>query len=531
MFVPFFVLAGQSPTRQATFHRVVTAHLLVLSALALGLIHQGRGASPQMLAQVLLTAGIIEGALLLGWRLTQIPKSQALEFLLVSPLQPAPLFLGEAFVGLAQLLLVTLAGLPVLAMLAAVGHLDPVDLLPLTFLPFTWGAITGLGLTVWAYEPRGVRMVGEMLTGLGIVVYLVVGVLAGEKLRQWVELLPQTWKFPILWSAQASHEHSPFGTMHYWMTTDMAESWRRVLGFELLSLAGVALLLLRAAFRLQGHFHERHYDPVRDVSDDLRPAVGNRPLAWWAVKRVTEYSGRINLWLAGGFCLLYALYLVAEPIWPTWMGRRIFQMCDAVGGAAALAAALVVLSAVPAAFQYGLWDSSVQDRCRRLELLLLTELQPRDYWDAAFAAAWRRGRGYLGIALGLWLAAWLGGRLSLAELLTSVAAAALLWGLYFTLGFRAFARGAQANGLGMLLTLGLPLLAWGLGRAGLPLVGAWLPPGMVYRAGTGPVGLAWLVGPVLVAALTLGLARLGLAECDARLREWYDRNHGNKMLQ
>src|SRR5262249_53622262 len=156
----------------------------------------------------------------------------------------------------------------------------------------------------------------------------------------------------------------------------------------------VPLLMWRGACRLQGHFHERHYEPAKDVSGEKRPAVGNQPLSWWAVKRVTEYSGRINLYLAGGFCLLYALYVLAGDPWPVWMGRRIFQMCDMAGGAAILGAALVVLAAVPAAFQYGLWDSSVQDRCRRLELLLLTNLQPRDYWDAAASAAWVRGRGY-----------------------------------------------------------------------------------------------------------------------------------------
>ena len=48
-----------------------------------------------------------------GWRLTQLPKSQALEFLLVSPLRPRRLLFAEALVGLAQLGLVTLSGLPV----------------------------------------------------------------------------------------------------------------------------------------------------------------------------------------------------------------------------------------------------------------------------------------------------------------------------------------------------------------------------------------------------------------------------------
>ena len=54
------------------------------------------------------------------------------------------------------------------------------------------------------------------------------------------------------------------------------------------------------------------------------------------------------------------------------MGHSIFAMCDRFLGLTGLAAALVVLSAVPAAFQYGLWDSNPHERCRRLELLLLT---------------------------------------------------------------------------------------------------------------------------------------------------------------
>jgi hypothetical protein len=32
-----------------------------------------------------------------------------------------------------------------------------------------------------------------------------------------------------------------------------------------------------------------------------------------------------------------------------------------------------------------------------------------------------------------------------------------------------------------------------------------------------------------VAALTLLVTRLSLARCDARLRRWYDENHGSKV--
>ena len=75
-----------------------------------------------------------------------------------------------------------------------------------------------------------------------------------------------------------------------------------------------------------------------------------------------------------------------------------------------------------------------------------------------------------------------------------MAGGVLLWGLYFTLGFRAFARGAQANGLGMLLTVGLPLAAFALFRLDWPGLAALTPPGCVYSDSVGAAASAWLVG-------------------------------------
>jgi hypothetical protein len=122
-----------------------------------------------------------------------------------------------------------------------------------------------------------------------------------------------------------------------------------------------------------------------------------------------------------------------------------------------------------------------------------------------------------------------GGRLGAAQAGAAVCAGVLLWGLYFALGFQAFARGNQANGLGMLLTVGLPLGTFALVRLGWPLAGGWLPPGMVWQASYSSLSLGWLVGPVAVAALALFITRMSLARCDARLRRWYDENHGSKM--
>src|SRR5262249_60037960 len=101
-----------------------------------------------------------------------------------------------------------------------------------------------------------------------------------------------------------------------------------------------------------------------------------------------------------------ASYVGAGEAWPAWLSRQVFGIVDQWGGVPAVATGLVLLAAVPAAFQYGLWDASAADRCRRLELLLLTDLDGRDYWLAAAAAAWRRRRGYFAGAAGAGAAAW-----------------------------------------------------------------------------------------------------------------------------
>src|SRR5947209_5903260 len=184
MLTPFFAVGMIAPNRQRSFRTAVVAHVSLVSALALALLHSA--AVLPITGQILLIAGIVEGAVLVGWRLTQMPKSQALEFLLVSPVQPKRVYHGETAVGLARLAIITLAGLPVLVLLAMAGRLPLDDVPVLLLMPLTWGAVTGLGLTAWAYESRGVRRWGEMVCLAGVVVYLLVGVLAGENLRLWV---------------------------------------------------------------------------------------------------------------------------------------------------------------------------------------------------------------------------------------------------------------------------------------------------------------------------------------------------------
>jgi hypothetical protein len=529
MLTPFFTLAAVSPGRQRTFRSLVAAHLTVLGCGA-ALLFASPAFGGALLGHVVLIAGIVEGALLIGWRLTQLPKSQALEFLLVSPVRPRQLFLAEALVGLTRLAFVTFSGLPVLLLLAGEGRLHFLDLPPLLLMPVTWGAVAGLSLVAWAYEPPAVRRWGERLVLALIVFYLIVGVLAGEHLRSWLAWLPGDLGRFVADCFTAVHASSPFAVLQETLKGAPLGNLSRLLILQGLAVAVVVVLLLRAACRLQGHFHDRHYLPAVDLSKGKRAAVGEKPLRWWAVKRVSEYAGRVNLWLAGGFGAVYAVYTVAGSSWPAWLGRQVFEVFDAMGGIPAVAAALVVLAAVPAAYQYGLWDSNAQDRCRRLELLLLTRLNAADYWDAAAAAAWRRGRGYFAVAAALWVAALLAGRVGAVEVLAALAAGVVLWGLYFVVGFRAFSRGVQANTTGILLTVGLPVLTLVLYQKGLPALAALVPPGSVYRATAGELWGSWLPGPLLGGVFTLALARFSLARCEGELRHWYDRHHGQKVI-
>ena len=546
MWFSFFAVAAQSPTRQRTFRKMGVAHLLALTT-GTWLLLGGQIAAP-LLGHLLLIAGIAEGAALVGWRLTQLPRSQALEFLLVSSLRPGGVLLAEALVGISRLALVTLAGLPLLVYLVSEGRLGPADLLPLLVMPLTWGVVTGLGLAVWAYETKAVRRWGERGAVALLVLYLGLGIAAADHLDRWVRDLQSRQGHWVLTSLWAFHHYNPFGVLDFWLRYAPSIAWERALGLEVVGLVVIGLLLARAASRLKGHFHDRHYRPVADTSGGRRgqgwfssliphPSsllrhgqIGNRPLSWWAVRRVHEYSGRINLWLAGGFGVAYSLYTVAGPYWPAGMGRRVFDFFDQTGGIPGMATALVILAAVPAAFQYGLWDSSAQDRCRRLELLLLTELGPRDYWHAAAAAAWRRGRGYFAVAVLLWLAAAVAGRITPEALAAAIAAGIVLWGLYFALGFRAFSQGLQANGLGMVLTIGLPLLAFAAHRAGWGLAALVLPPGSVYGPVAGCSVGGWFAGPLLGGVAVLVLARAALARCDGELRRWYERHHGCRVM-
>ena len=530
MLKPFFVVAMQAPGRQAAFRRVVVGHVAATGLLAF-LVAQARSAEVLTVAgYALLCLGLVEGAALVGWRLTQLPKSLALEFLLASPVQPRRVFLAEALVGVTRFALVQLSGLPVLGGLHFTGLVEPQDLTPLFVMPFVWGLLAGLCLTAWIYEPRGVQRAGELVGLVGVLTYLIVGVLAAENLVNWLRELPPALGEFLFDAVRFGHDMNPFGVVRYWFAPDRVErfAWQRFEGLTLFAVLVTLAAGTRAACRLRGHFHDRHYGAIDSSRPSQLDRIGDQPLSWWAVRRVMEYSGRINLWLAGGFSLIYAVYLVAGDAWPPWMGRLVFELFEKWGGAPAVATAMVTMAGVPAVFQYGLWDSTTQDRCRRLELLLLTDLTARDYWHASLAASWKRGRGYLLAAAFLWLALGVSGKAGVAETLASAAGGVVLWCFLFAVGFLGFSTGSQTSGLASLLTLGAPMALVACLRLGYADAANLVPAGLVYLPLDAGLRPAWFASYVLYTAATVGLTRYGLAHCDGSLRRWYDRNQGLK---
>ena len=532
-FAPFFRVAMTAPGRQIAFRRAVVMHIFAVAALVGFVIQTPTPAIISAVAQILLVLGFVEGAAMIGWRLTQMPKSQALEFLLISPIQPKRVYLAEWLVGVGRFTLVQLAGLPVVTMLIFADIVETPDLLVLALMPFIWGVVAGLGLTAWVYEPVGVRRIGEMLGLLGVLFYLVIGVVAGENLRLWLNRMPESLGRFLFDSVMFLHTMNPFGIVRYWFASDRANSlaWQRFTNLHLFAAALGTLFLWRGASRLRGHFHDRHYKPLDSSRATQLERIGDKPLSWWAIRRVMEYSGRVNLWLAGGFSLVYAAFLMAGDDWPAWMGKLVFFMFETWGGAPMVATALVVLAAVPAAYQFGLWDASPQDRCQRLELLLLTDLSSWDYCHASLSASWKRGRGYLVGAAFLWVALAVSGRIAWYDAIAATLGAFAIWAFSFAVGFRGFSTGNQTNGIASVLTMGMPLALYGLYRYGGEWAATWVPTATTFLPLKTGISIAWLSGFLVTSLAAYCILRKGLRNCDNNLRSWYNANQGTKAAE
>ena len=135
------------------------------------------------------------------------------------------------------------------------------------------------------------------------------------------------------------------------------------------------------------------------------------------------------------------------------------------------------------------------------------------------------------MAVLLWFAAAAAGQINYLQGLAALATGIVLWGLYFALGFRAFARGTQANPLGLGLTIGLPALAFLFEQLGWPTLAGVVPPGAVHHAAATTAPLGWCLGAVCGGLLMFLVGRIALARCDTELHRWYERHHGKMVLE
>jgi hypothetical protein len=542
MFYPFFELASRSPTRRAGFSRLLLMHLLCVGGAALlgaaansaryaGTDRITRENSPilfEWLGWTLLIAGIVEGALVLGWRLTQLPKSRSLEPLLLSPTPAWQTMLGEQLVGLTQLAFLSLSTLPIFAILIALGWMEPLQAAVAVGLGFAWGCLVGVGLSWWAFEPDRFRRWGERVILLGTVAFLLFFGLFADRSRYFLYQLPLNGGEYVSKALLWTHQNNPFDLVH------RIAAGREPLLVDVLAMTAGCLAIalataVRSAFRLKGHYIDKNYRPVADDGRKRREPVGDRPVTWWAVRRVNEYPGRVNLYLAGGAAALYALFLVVgEKNWPVMMGRQIFDIYEKAGGVGGFATLLIVLAGVPAAYQYGLWDSSIPERCKRLETFLPTKLDASDYLHASVRASWNRGRGYFLAAALLLIAGYVDRRYGIWELAFAIAAGAVLLAFNFAVAFRYFARSRGNTSLGFLLTVVVPLSVWALGSNGGAGFARMLPPGLVFYAtsrGSPPADqFAMLVVFVGIAAYLLLQA---YDKFDQEIRSWYDQHQGS----
>lgn len=533
VMIAFLITAMRAPGRQLSFRRLAILHVTAVLALVYFLSNKSRQGPPEIIGYLTLVLGLLEGATLIGWRLAQLPKSQALEFLLVSPVRPKRLFLMEAAVGVARFLLVQMTALPIWVLASLDGIVEWIDFIPYALMPAIWGITLGLVLTTWIYESRPVRVIGEVIGLVGVLVYLVVGLLVGEQIRGWLLSLPDALGQFLFQSIMALHHGNPFGIIRSWFTpgSNADVIWEQFLMLHGITLAVLSFAVVRAAHRLQPHFQDRHYAQLSNDRDAESESIGDRPLSWWAVRRVMEYSGRVNLWLAIGVAGLYSAYTIAGEHWPPQLGRMVFLIFESWGGPAAMATMMCVLGCVPAVFQYGLWDSTTQDRCRRLELLLLSDLNSRDYAHAALAAAWARGRGYFFAAGLLWIALGISGSAYWFEVLMAAFGSLILSALSFAIGFRSFSKGAQTSGIASMFTMGMPILLVLLNRMGHGAWGALLPHGWTYAPLKTGLTWTWFVGIGMGLIISIWFLRTGLNDCVRDLQIWYDRNHGKRSVE
>ncbi|HEY1067213.1 MAG TPA: hypothetical protein VGE52_13925 [Pirellulales bacterium] len=482
--------------------------------------------------------GALIGGALTGWRVTQFPKTRAAEFHLVMPVSDWVLVGSELLGGMLRSAFIVGAWSPLVLGMWGAGWIGPAQVVGLIAVPILFGWMVGIGLANIAFTSQRVRRILEWVTLLFLFVYLIfLGLLAEWTIPRLLAFQHELAMLELdtIWLEQLVNPIRLIGTLY----RDSEDLWARVLGVSVFLLSLCALGAARLVWRLRGHYLEENYGSHYDKKEFNKP-IADEPLAWWTVRRVSRFKGRVNIYLGWGTVLLYSGWLLLGNAWPDWLGGNFLRVMRVFGGQAIIGAFAVQFGLVATAFLYGLWDSSARQRVGRLEVLLITPLSARDYAVAGAAAAWTRGRQYFYMALVVWCAAAAAGRISWGAVALAIFCTAAYALLFFAIAFRNFARVKTERAAGF----------WGLGLSvGLffasfviffrwPVVGAMLPLGSLYTL-TSPITRAqvwtdlpwpalWSLIGLVHAAYAIGgvvLLRDAMKTFDRDLRDWFSYHH------
>ena len=440
------------------------------------------------LATSFIMTALVAGGCFVGWRLAQFPKSRAAEFQLVTPSSDAKIILAHALTGMLRVTLILSAALPFIVAGWGLGAISASQVVAVSLVPLLTGTLAGLLLAVVAYEPVWLRRLLERLVLVAILLYLFLFGLLGSY------FVPRFYAWKADW--QGGHSLAAYVDAERWINP--FRLMREVGGFPGVDFAArtltvgmflAALILLcwwRLSARLRTHYYEENYGN-HDRRSRSQILLGTNPLSWWTARRVSRFKGNVNLYLAWATVGLYSCWLLYRSEWPSWLAVGQLRLIEAAGGEAMLAAACFHLALVPMAFLSGLWDSNMQERSGRLELLLTTPLAGQHFLAASIKAAWMRGRGYVLACLVMWMATAASGRIAWSSCVVICCLGLAYAVLYFAAAFAHFSQAATDKAVasrGLAWAVFLPLVTVALFVVGLPKAAAMTPLGSLYIAGT-----------------------------------------------
>lgn len=494
----------------------------------------------ELVAWTQLFASIVVGGALTGWRVAQFPKSRAAEFHLVTPVPDWQWIAAEVGWGMLRTSFVVIAGAPAVAALWAAGWICAAQAAALLFIPLAGGWLSGIMLAVIAYEPLWLRRLLGHAVLASILAYLIVFGLAGRWVGPRILAWYTSWRnvsFVALADVEdIVREMNPFRLLGTLGRVDLEGLGTRVASIVGLLLFFSLLGFWRLVCRLRRHYLEENYGHVH-AKKEYGSRIADNPLAWWTARRVSRFKANVNLYLAWAVVGIFSIWLFERDRWPLWLGRDLMSFLESHGGAAMLAVVALQLATVPAAFLSGMWDSNLQQRLGRLELLLVTPLTPRQYMWASLVAVWTRGRGYVLAMLVPLIAMCLAGHQHAVTYLVLCLVAANYFLLTFAVAFRNFARTSpdrKGAAWGLAMSIGVPLLVWGLFAVRMGYAAAITPLGAIYLAaqstgeqmrlsGLSPVVL-WIVincSTIVYFLLSMWLLHKAVQHFDQEIRSWF----------